>query len=63
MDEVDICWECGASLERAALVDLVKTYEVDEEAGGIFIQLWHRDCYVSYHQRRLRERWPDDSAS
>lgn len=51
MDKVDICWECGAPLKRVALVDLVKTYEVDKEAGGIFIQLWHRDCYVSYHQR------------
>lgn len=52
MDRVNICAECGAPLERVALVDLVVTYEPDDVEDDIFEQAWHRGCFVKYHLRQ-----------
>lgn len=57
---VDICAECGAPLNKVPLIELVMSYEEDEEQGDIFEQLWHKTCYYQYtkhinQRRRFRD--------
>lgn len=51
MERISICAECGAPLEKTALINLVMSYEEDEDRGDVFEQLWHKACYDDFRQR------------
>lgn len=55
MDRVLICAECGAPLQRVALVDLVISYEEDKEENILFEQAWHKGCYLEYAKRQAEK--------
>ena len=55
MDRARICAECGKLLDRVALVNLVVSYEVNDETHEIFEQLWHKACYLKYLGRNKKE--------
>ena len=57
MDRVRICAECGKLLDTVALVNLVVSYEADDETDELFEQLWHKACYLKYLKRN-EERAP-----
>jgi hypothetical protein len=52
MERVNLCAECGELLGKVALVELLVTYEEDDEAGDIFEQAWHKTCYRAYAKRQ-----------
>jgi len=52
MDRVELCAECGRLLDKVALVELLVTYEVEEETDELFEQVWHKDCYLVYARRQ-----------
>jgi hypothetical protein len=58
MERVEICAECGKPLEHHSLVDLVVSYEIDDETDEIFEQEWHKACYVKYFIRRISVELP-----
>jgi len=52
IERVLLCAECGKLLDKIALVELLTTYEVEDETNELFEQVWHKDCYLEYAQRQ-----------